>query len=821
MGAFYQTSSPTQVDYGYQLPAELMAKVIENADAQNDLQLNQLDIMGDSMAKVAFLDKDRERTQQILSGYGSQADALTADLYNNPQDVRKRMGTIRTLGRQLKSDYTSGELAAIMGNRNQYYSWLKDQQARLDKGEIVSSYLDAAKQKYLSEFQGTNYNKETGAYNMLSPGPMAKFVNMQKRAEEYMTGVEKNVKEAKWDDVSGKTLYKVTHEDKDEWVDYTGLMNIAKKAYASDLEAQASVNEGVRLGVIKDGAAFLQSAFDAAADKKAFLNTSRKVTHEGDPVKLQLQQQGFDLQKQKAQWQHEFSMKQWELGNDYDKEKRKFQADLYQSAIANNQDPSKEKMEVPANPYGPALENTVTSDQLSLYGPEELTLPNLRATQQHAQANLDKANKDLADAQASGDPVLISNAYKQISSAKDLINTTAGLLTEARVGYYNSDAFKNLDATMQGHVKAYMDYLSANNLVDAPEVRTQFSKARGIAPTVQGISYPKFGEADVYSTPYVGGPMGGYSPAAGSGKGKPGTFNGAVDDAIDVMNNTMKNAANTNGYAAHGVALNMADPGTYQTFNDMVKYGNVTVYQPGNYGGQTGTGQERNLSDMKLDVGKGWWTDEGPMSITGLLKATNQQNLSALSEKVVALPSPEPGKLRFKIQLKPQAPDGKTIGNGAMNYYQIEGMNDNRELVIEVQGPSSTALLNSMKTNANPAARVQSYVLTDPGMADLRRKFLVAMAPPPEVGGWGAYAPPFSTGSVSFEVRRHSTGAAEVMYNVSPTPGTYSWYQVQYATPEEAEADIMHVADNLNNGSPEIKKGTIEALKAASSRTGK
>ena len=125
MGRFYKPAEYTPVDNIYKLPAEAMMKAIANTDAMVDSGIEQNDLFEGALGKINSLSIDSERVKQIRDGYNSKIKESSQSLMNDPTNYRKYLPSIKQLGKELQTDMSSGEIAAIQSRVQALNDWDK------------------------------------------------------------------------------------------------------------------------------------------------------------------------------------------------------------------------------------------------------------------------------------------------------------------------------------------------------------------------------------------------------------------------------------------------------------------------------------------------------------------------------------------------------------------------------------------------------------------------------------------------------------------------------------------------------------------------
>ena len=861
MGAFYQTSSPQFIDFGYKPPVEMMMKGIEFADKQITTQEEQLTMLEDEMAKIKVMADDKPRTKEILDAYQARVDQLATELNANPQNWRTRMPQLKGLARQISKDYSSGELAAYMTNYADFTAKIKDEKARLDKGQISSDYFEAAKNYYQKAFTGTKYNPETGDYNQIKFPTIAEYVDLPAKFDSYVKEAKANATEKKI--VQGKQMYKITTEEGDRWMDETQLLNIAAHKYMADPKTQNYINQGVQFGIFSSAQDALEHAAKGAAQTYSFLETKRANDFTNDPVQTMVYQEGKTDTRQLLGFRHAEKMKgveiaaaketaqaaaQWQTRNEIIKwnfanpgQEKPVPADPYAGVPVNpftgetgstyewvpgvgdaagswqaapagvrTQPTSIELLTgkpvglPPGTPGGPGggnaagKGNTVQKEAVQVFTEGELDPNYLRGKALPLlNKQLEAAKVQLAKAQQSGNAAEIEDAALNLQSIQGSINVANGVIGSAQERYYQSPEFKGLSDAWQQTVKQYYRFLKDNNLADDNESRAAFTQQNQMGSYVSG---PMEYLTRLSNPLFVNENI--------------SDFRKVINSATSAMKDNAAKDAVSNQLNIPAVKLDLSDP----TLNNLVTNvlnGRTTNYKADMYGGKTITGVDRGVADLSLDAGNvvpGWsmfWGDGSAFKMSDLVAKTGLP-ISQLVESVSVLPS-STGKLKLKIKLKKEVgKDKDNIGNGITDYYQIEGLSDQNTFSVEVEGTEANrALINRLRMDGNNGVVAMSNGALNPDNAIVMDKFITLPKPPTE-GQW-TQPQTFSYGAVTYFVTKAADGRSNIK-----THFDYNGKDVRAAfgakDEEEALLWITNMHQITQSGDPKVIENLIQEL---------
>lgn len=167
MGRFYRTAKPVFItDKMFQLPAQLMADVIQNQDAAIDDGINQLNDFNETLT-IENLKTDDPAVNQRLEQYKNQIDTFTDEIYKNPLDYRKQRGKINTLSRNIGTELNKG----LLGKAQEQHTSFNEEMERVGKLQNVSAdKKDQLKRAILNQYrnQGGLSFKDPNNYNAIS-----------------------------------------------------------------------------------------------------------------------------------------------------------------------------------------------------------------------------------------------------------------------------------------------------------------------------------------------------------------------------------------------------------------------------------------------------------------------------------------------------------------------------------------------------------------------------------------------------------------------------------------------------------------------------
>ena len=186
MGQFYTaTDVPVIDDKMYQLPFEMMAKVIERKDkAVNTtidaaLKLEDFDVVHHAI--------DTEQARQVKSAWDQKINGLVDKIRTNPADYMRYQGQITSLSRDLQKDISFGDINALAVRKANIDAWDKDQDALYKKDPEKYHHKDAlTKEQYAKN--ALYKDPTTGAYNYFTGEDLLGTDPMSKIADEAVKG---------------------------------------------------------------------------------------------------------------------------------------------------------------------------------------------------------------------------------------------------------------------------------------------------------------------------------------------------------------------------------------------------------------------------------------------------------------------------------------------------------------------------------------------------------------------------------------------------------------------------------------------------------
>lgn len=156
MGQFYKGADITFLDNAmYQAPAELMGQLIAKKDAEVEKAVEAKDALS-AMLNAKGLKVDDPKLKEILGGYSNQIDTLSSNIYSNAIGAAAYMPQITNLKRKITTDFTTGDISKIQGNREAYLENVKSirEDAKKNPDKYLNGQEDALIKKALSDYKG-------------------------------------------------------------------------------------------------------------------------------------------------------------------------------------------------------------------------------------------------------------------------------------------------------------------------------------------------------------------------------------------------------------------------------------------------------------------------------------------------------------------------------------------------------------------------------------------------------------------------------------------------------------------------------------------
>ncbi len=173
MGQFYKGTEATFLDNAmYKPPYELMGTVIDKKDKEVDETLTADAELNSLIEKIAALEPDQKRANEIRAGYSSEIDNIANSIYADPMNSATYMPKINNLKKRITTDWSSGEVSKIQGNKALDDAWSKETKDKMKAHPELyeKDHFDRLRKTKLEQFaqQGGTAYKETGDANVYS-----------------------------------------------------------------------------------------------------------------------------------------------------------------------------------------------------------------------------------------------------------------------------------------------------------------------------------------------------------------------------------------------------------------------------------------------------------------------------------------------------------------------------------------------------------------------------------------------------------------------------------------------------------------------------
>lgn len=158
----------------------------------------------------------------MVTKYDGDYSRMYKELGSLKRDITRTMGA-------------GGEGNAIQTNFANYYNWLKGEQDRLKKGEILQAQLQHGANYYLQNYQGVGQqDPATGNYNLFQPESLAKYTN----PDDFLHEALKNVAADEGGSLVARPdgFYIKTSGGKFEKIDQERIQNIAAQTLMNNPE---------------------------------------------------------------------------------------------------------------------------------------------------------------------------------------------------------------------------------------------------------------------------------------------------------------------------------------------------------------------------------------------------------------------------------------------------------------------------------------------------------------------------------------------------------------------------------------------------------
>lgn len=248
MARFYQTAQSNFVaDKMLELPYDLMSKVVLNADKNVDDTIDTAVSLYDKLDANSLV-ADTPRLREIVQGYEGQVDDLVSEIQKNPLEYSRKLGDIRNLGRQIRSDFGTGEVAAIEKRFNEDAQWWKDAKElqKKDPQLYTDDYLRRLRRRNLEE-SGTVSYKGNNDYTPYSANSVHGLGNLNEWVDERLKDAIPDAQSVERDVNSGGWI--VTTKEGTKTMTAGELNDILTNSFNADTELQRAILQREELGM--------------------------------------------------------------------------------------------------------------------------------------------------------------------------------------------------------------------------------------------------------------------------------------------------------------------------------------------------------------------------------------------------------------------------------------------------------------------------------------------------------------------------------------------------------------------------------------------
>ena len=199
MGRFYKTAQPEFIDnFIYQPPWQLMDQVMATKQQGYDNAIAQTELFKNLDIRHRDTEEENQNVKEIKEYWNAKADEIARKIKEDqdPDSYLKYTEDLKQLGRQLKSDYTEGNISKIQGTYDNFQGYLK----KIEKVKETDPQRAAALLKEADDKWKGN-SLQTGIWNqedMYDTPDFAKYIkeasdrikaNIEKHGVEYFNGL--------------------------------------------------------------------------------------------------------------------------------------------------------------------------------------------------------------------------------------------------------------------------------------------------------------------------------------------------------------------------------------------------------------------------------------------------------------------------------------------------------------------------------------------------------------------------------------------------------------------------------------------------------
>ncbi len=260
----YQTTTPTDIDFMYKMPENLMLKAIDTADTNIDKANDQSDLFDKYISDIKALPIDQQILSDKSTNYKNQIDQVRGLIQNDPANYRKYLPKVREISRGLNSD---NDLKSIQSRYTTYNDYTKKYDEAAMKGDIDPVLYSKVKQQLPELVAQSAYNPTTKQFGNLNlPTDISKPIDWAKRSQDYIKDM-KPVQDASGVTISKDGKWLVETSEGRKYLSPDKVRETWLKSFGADPEAQRWVGQANNY-VAKDyGTNTANSAMEAAMNK--------------------------------------------------------------------------------------------------------------------------------------------------------------------------------------------------------------------------------------------------------------------------------------------------------------------------------------------------------------------------------------------------------------------------------------------------------------------------------------------------------------------------------------------------------------------------
>lgn len=213
MGQFYKGTEATFIDDAmFKLPYELMGKVIDKKDAEVQGEIDTTVALLDKL-KAQALKKDEPALNNIIKGYETQVENIVSGIKNNVFDYDKYSYETRKLSRDITSNWSTGDVSKIQGNREAYLENVKAirEDAKKNPDKVLNNQGELLIKKAYEDYAGYK-DDSTGEYRDYDSKDLAGTDPITDHVEKAIKGTVGEFTEIERDTETGGLRIKVDNK---------------------------------------------------------------------------------------------------------------------------------------------------------------------------------------------------------------------------------------------------------------------------------------------------------------------------------------------------------------------------------------------------------------------------------------------------------------------------------------------------------------------------------------------------------------------------------------------------------------------------------